>query len=182
MKKTTKLIAGLPLALILLASGFNSKGQEFKVDDNVLSIGFGLGSTHDLYYGSAWPALLATYERGFKEINDVGIISLGAIAAFQHQSWGDLDWNNFYLMARGGFHLTMLDIDKLDVYGGISLGLRFYSEPYYATATARETETHVSPDYGLFVGGRYYFTENVAVFSELLYDVSWLKLGVSFKF
>ncbi len=103
--------------------------------------------------------------------------------AFRHISIGDYyDWNEFYIGPRGAFHLTMLKVENLDVYGGVSFGLRFYSEPTYVGVNNYGRNTFTSAYGGLFVGGRYYFSKGFGVFSELSYDITFIKLGVVFKF
>jgi len=39
-----------------------------------------------------------------------------------------------------------------------------------------------STGFTLYAGGRYFFSENIAAFAELGYGVSYLTVGVAFKF
>lgn len=183
--KNTKFFTGaiLVFTLILLLNT-EVKGQE-EVGDNVFSAGIGLGTPYS-YTGTARPAFLVTFDHGFKEIGDIGMISIGGLLAYQSLSYNYIYWDDYranalYFGVRGLFHFTSLDIDKLDVYGGVSLGLRVHSERYNLVSDDYN-ETDIYPYAGLYAGGRYYLTDNFAVFSELLYDVTWLKLGVSLKF
>jgi hypothetical protein len=194
-----KLLSLFIVAIIALSSVTKMSAQEFDDKSMLISAGIGLGHSYTFYTGvHAWPTFFASFEKGLKEINNVGVISVGGILGFQHSYYDDYgidySWNNLYLGGRGAFHFTIIDVDKLDISAGASLGLRFYSEldPDYTytydnygyphvSYTTKKT-THTSVFYGVFASARYYLSDNIAVFSELGYDISWLKLGASFKF
>jgi len=179
------------LLSIMLVFGalITTNAQTFKNGDFNINAGLGLGYTYGIYSGStSWPAIVVSGEKGFKEIGDVGVISLGGIVAFKHISYSasSWSWNDFYVGGRGALHLTSIKMDKLDVYGGASLGLRFYTYPegvvtltypYYDI----QKKTHATVFFGIFGGAKYSLTEKIGIFGELGYDVSWIKLGVSFK-
>jgi hypothetical protein len=184
-------IKNLLIAALLFVSTAFANAQTFKNGDININAGIGLGYTYGLYSGaSSWPMLYVSGEKGFKEIDNVGVISLGALLAFKHisfsgtgtdQSWS---WNDFYVGARGALHLASIKVDKLDLYGGASLGLRFYSYPTYVfnlEGGTIENQTHTTVFFGLFAGGKYYLTDGIALFGELGWDVAWIKIGVTFK-
>lgn len=180
--KTKILLTFIGLTLIA-ATRLNA--QTFKNGDFDINAGIGLGYTYSLYSGvSSWPALVVSAEKGFKDLSDIGVISIGGSIGFKHISYSaaNWSWNDLYVGGRGALHLTNIKVDKLDLYGGASLGLRFYTYPdvvypYYTI----EKKTHTSVFFGIFGGGKYYLTDKIAVFGELGYDVAWLKLGVTFK-
>ncbi len=175
--------------LIVLSLLFNQsfvKAQTFEKGDVALNIGIGAGSAYGLATGaSVWPGVNASIEYGVYQLKKVGVFSIGGITSWQHAWSGytgyDVSWNEFYFGARSAFHLTLLEVDNLDVYGGLSIGIRSYSDPVFRN-NRWENDYNVVPFGGLFVGGRWYFTPNFGVFSELGYDVAWIKAGISFKF
>jgi hypothetical protein len=169
---------------IILFTAFSGKSQAFKKGDMVLNVGIGLGSTYGTYHSGISPSFTATFERGFWEIGDFGVIGIGALAGYQRSGYGyygnNYHWNDFYFGARGIFHFTVIPVEKLDVYAAIGTGLRIDSEPDWGYDYNPSTSFGV---YGGVVGGaRYYFTDKFAAFGELGYEISWLKLGVAFKF
>ncbi|OFY70563.1 MAG: hypothetical protein A2Y71_05745 [Bacteroidetes bacterium RBG_13_42_15] len=176
-----KLIA---LSVIVLFAAFAGSAQTFEKGDMVLNAGIGIGHTYG-HAGGISPSITVTAERGFWEIGDFGVISIGALLGYQYSRyhyWGyDNSWSNFYFGARGLFHFTIIPVEKLDVYAGIGAGLRIDTEPDWIYEN-RTTDLHFGPYGGVFAGARYYFSDNFAAFAELGYEVSWLKLGVAFKF
>jgi len=187
MKKLyIKLTPYILLLAFLNRPAVNTYSQTFDLEDKVLSAGIGFGYTYGFVSGaSSWPAIHLSFEKGFRELSDIGIVSLGGILGFQHASVSDLKWNDFIIGGRGTLHLTTLDIDNVDVYGGASLGLRIYSTPKWVAIGLLDWEwksdTSVGAFLGFFAGGRYYFTETIAAFAELGWDVAWFKLGISAK-
>jgi hypothetical protein len=175
-----KLIA---LSFIVLFVAFSGRSQSFEKGDIVLNAGFGIGHTYGTY-GGVSPSITVTGERGFWEIGDVGVIAIGALLGYQHSGYHyfgvDYSWSNFYFGARGLFHFTIIPVEKLDVYAGIGAGLRIDSEPDWGYNY--NPGASFGPYGGVFAGARYYFTDKFAAFAELGYEVSWLKLGVAFKF
>jgi len=180
IKSMKKLVA---LSVIILFAAFAGSAQTFEKGDMVLNAGFGVGHTYGVH-GGVSPSITVTGERGFWEIGDVGIISIGALLGFQHSSYHlvyDYSWNDFYFGARGLFHFTIIPVDKLDVYAGIGAGLRIDSEPDWVYEN-HPSDIHFGPYGGVFAGARYYFTDRFAAFAEVGYEISWLKVGVAFKF
>jgi hypothetical protein len=188
MKNSKTILIAFLIALSLLFNQSLVKAQTFEKGDAVLNIGIGAGSAYGLATGaSVWPGVNASLEYGVYQLKKVGVFSIGGITSWQHAWSGytgnDVTWNEFYFGARSAFHLSILEVDNLDVYGGITLGIRSHSEPVWDPHTNRDVNHYkVDPFGGLFVGGRWYFTPSFGVFSELGYDVSWLKAGISLKF
>jgi len=179
------------LSFVSLALFFNGlQAQTFKNGDFNINAGIGLGYTYSLYSGvSSWPAIVVSAEKGIKELPNLGVLSIGGTFGFKHISLSgtgsDWNWNDFYIGARGALHLSAITSDKLDVYGGASLGVRIYTYPDVVYNGGYdysiEKKAHTTAFFGIFGGAKYSFTEKFAVFGELGYDISWLKLGVSFK-
>jgi hypothetical protein len=87
---------------------------------------------------------------------------------------------------RASYHFGkhFLKIRTLDLYGGAALGLMTFRDGRYPPVP--RNKYYFGPDdgpyFGLYAGARYYFQPKFAVFTELGHKVSWLKVGVSFRF
>lgn len=180
----------------LLALSTSLCAQTFEKGTNVLSAGIGLGSALGNYHHSSQsPALSLQYERGFWEAGP-GVVSLGAYAgrktykySYKYYSDYTLDekWSYTVIGIRGAWHYTQLPVEKLDVYGGVMLAYNILKYSY--TDNGPDGGSYYNAgNYGsnagfsAYVGGRYYFLNNLAGFAEAGYGVSYLNFGLSLKF
>jgi hypothetical protein len=179
MKKTVAIF----LALFLLSQAAVN-AQTFQKGDMVANLGVGLGWYSYGYGASSLPAISLSLEKGIKDIENVGPLSIGGIVGFKHATYAtDYVWNDIILAARGAIHYDLFKVEKLDTYGGAALGVRLqsYSYPSYFGVNAGKTNyTHGL--FALYVGGRYYFSDTFAGFAELGYGLGYLTLGLSYKF
>lgn len=165
----------------------------FRKGYSAINLGLGLLSPNNGYdlFGSvkSVPALTLAYDRGVVEGIGPGTIGLGGLIGYKryHYNFPNTDdkatWTDLVLMGRGTYHYNFTTNPQLDTYGGISLGFR-----------ANFYKNEVSPDrdrydgdglhlaYGLFAGARYYLTERFGGFAEVGYDISYLKLGLTYQF
>lgn len=194
MKKKIILSAFL---FLLVATTFNTvKAQSFQKGTNVVSLGVGLGSSLLSYSGSSQtPAISAQYERGIWDIGGPGVISLGGYIGDKNYkysgkvlgySWSE-KWNYTIVGVRSAYHYTGIDNKKIDVYGGIMLSANIVSYKYtdnsgYNNGYANAGNYNSGAGFTGFVGGRYFFTNNIAAMAELGYGVSYLTIGASLKF
>jgi hypothetical protein len=191
MKKTIFMTIA---ALVLLAHAAHSQDSKaYKVGDNVISAGIGLGSSIGSFtYGTQTPGFSAQYERGLWEAGP-GVISLGGYVGIKSFSYDYADygenyqskWNYTIVGVRGAYHYTGFNVDKLDVYGGLMLSydaLSFTDNDASNGQSYGGTATGSSVGLTAFIGGRYYFAGNLAAFAELGYGVSYLNLGLAYKF
>ena len=189
MKRTLGNIV-LCFALIGVVPAASTYAQLFDKGDVVVSGGLGLGAT---YYslGSTSMVMPVLYVNGdycLREDLGPGNLGVGAIIAFSSykQEYAFYDYyykvNTFMLGARATYHFTDL-VDKLDLYGGITLGGEIVNSKWHGagyTGNLSDPSSGVLAEF--FGGARYYFTDNIAVNGELGYGISWLKLAISFKF
>ena len=173
----------LSTLIVIALLGMTSQSvfaQQFEKGDKLVNVGIGLGS----YYGGG-VAVGAAFEYGITDF-----ISVGAQADFY--TWG-YNFGGGYkyrytflpIAARGSYHFGkhFLEVDKLDLYGGVALG-------YYISSFKDDSGySGVYNDgyggkglFGVFGGGRYYFKPNIAGFAEVGYNVTPLKVGITFKF
>ena len=175
-------------AAAFLTAPLTAQESMFVKGDKVFSIGFGLGTSlySGSYYKMTFPPLAGSIEFGVKDgIFEKGTLGVGAVAGYtgykyEYSGWG-WKYSDFIIGGRGYLHYPL--VKKLDTYTGITLG--------YDISTATEFGTNSGYDYdsssggfiwAWFVGGRYYLKDNFALQAELGYGVTYLTLGVAFKF
>lgn len=179
------------VTLFALFLSFNIFAQTelFEQGDMVINAGAGFGWYSYGVGVTSIPAISISADKAFKEI-DFGTLGLGGIIGYKRASvidyypGYDWSWTDFVIAARGSLHVDLLEVDKLDTYGGIALGVRAetykyvtYIYPNYVDAK----ESTIHPLFALYIGGRYYFTDNFAAFGELGYGLGYLTLGLSYK-
>ncbi|WP_439490583.1 hypothetical protein [Algoriphagus sp.] len=176
----------LVVFLLVIAVPFVSFGQEFQQGSKVVSVGLGLGSAvgSGFSYSSQVPAISAQYEQGIWDVGGPGVISLGGYIGYKgyrynYGSGYQSKWNYTLLGVRSAYHFNGHDVDKLDIYGGLMLG--YYIVNYSDNSGSSINNYGNNLGLSLYVGGRYYFSDNIGGFAELGYGVSYLNLGVAFK-
>jgi len=180
MKKSMRIFA-LSLMLFMFLPLTTTQAQLFDKGDKVLSFGIGLGATYDYHWSAHYsptsPVFWVTGDYCLREDLGPGNLGVGAVIAFgtyKHVIDDEVSrYGRFMIGARGTYHFTDL-VDKLDLYGGISLGAKF-GNTYYNP----DPWDYIMEE--VFAGARYYFTDNFSAMSELGYGISWIKLGVSLK-
>jgi len=160
----------------------------FSKGDNNLNLGIGIGSVlGGTGYSTTTPPLSVSYERGIVDnlFDDKSTLGIGAYLGYSanKSNYGGYGFKYSYTIigARGALHYQL--VDKLDTYGGLMLGYNVVSNSTYGNwgnTVASASGSVLS--WSLFIGGRYYFTDNIGAFAELGYGIAVLQLGVSFKF
>lgn len=173
--------------MLVLVFALTTKAQNntFTEGDKVLNLGLGIGST--LYtgnaYGSTVPPLSASIEFNvvdelFDESSSIGVGGYLGYAGYDYRLSGtDYGFNNIILGGRGALHYQF--IDNLDTYAGLLLGYRVVNWNSQDTFGSAASGGFIS---AFYVGGRYYFNENIAGMVELGYGIAYLNLGVAFRF
>jgi len=192
MKKTPKMILlSLLLALMLPFFSLNAQTSTFKQGDLVFNAGLGIGNAHGSYWHpyskTTLPTIFITGDYCLREDLGPGNLGVGGIIAYSAYKDDFADYGHKYsnisIGVRGTYHFTEL-VPKMDLYGGISLGAYIVNEKGYG-------DYAIYNDYNangssalveIFAGARYYFADNIGVMSELGYGLTWLKLGIAFKF
>lgn len=173
MKKTI-----LYLCVVLFAS-FTCNAQEFNVGTNVISGGIGLGGNFGSYSTSTQaPGFSINYERGVWDVGP-GVVSLGGYVGtktYKYKYSNNVDkWSYTIVGVKGAYHYNGFEVENLDVYGGVLLSYNILSYSGLGSYGSRAGFTG-------FLGGRWYFTDSIAVFAEAGYGVAYLTLGISFRF
>ena len=184
MKKILLLIT---VICLMIAGSTSAQESSFNQNDNVVSLGIGLGGTfyHGWYSGysgiSRLPTFTLAYERCIigELFNEQSAIGIGGIGGFNYSSYSNT-WTstNILVGLRPTFHYAF--IDNLDTYAGGMLGYNIHS-----TKWKDGTTTHIGSSgfaYGVFAGARYYFAGSLAVYAEFGYGYTFLNAGISLKF
>jgi hypothetical protein len=183
------------IALISFGISFAANSQTIKVGTLIGDLGFGFGWPISYYNQinspSAIPVISLSAEQGVYEVPDLGVLTVGGIIGYKSASEsydliglpGKETWNDFLIAVKGNFHLTVFHINNIDPYAGIALGgrIELANTPVglYGGSNANTTNGYVLV--AVYLGCRYYFTNNLAVFGELGYGLGDLTLGVSYK-
>ena len=186
-----KLIIGCSL-FCFIAVQASAQTQTFAKGDNVIGIGVGIGG--NLYTGYGWasgfkrtPPITVSYENCILGSlwDDRSSLGIGGMLGYASAKYGHATWGwkstDIIIGVRGSLHYAL--VDKLDTYVAAFMGYDFrtwkwndgsYSGSYNAGASGFTSFWNV--------GARYYFTDQVAVFSELGYGFAILNFGLSLKF
>lgn len=172
------------LVVMTVAAFTHAQGQQFQLGSNAVNVGVGFGTALS-GLGTGRPAISASYEHGLWEAGP-GVIGLGAYAGltgYTYKTEGYTQkWNYTVIGVRGAYHYHgFTSVPQLDPYGGVMLGYNIVS--YSATGDYTGPNTYGSGlGFSLFLGSRWFFSDNLAAFAELGYGVSVLNAGIAFKF
>jgi hypothetical protein len=170
-----------------------AQNNNFAKGDKVLNLGIGLGSTlyTGSYYSSKVPPVSVSLEFGFiDDFLDVQDLSLGLGGYFGYTSsryestwlggsWG-WDVSSIIIGPRGTLHYPF--VDNLDTYTGLMLGYNVVTWKEFGSIPTGFGSSSSGIWWSYYIGGRYYFTDNVAAMLELGYGISYINLGVALKF
>jgi hypothetical protein len=184
--------------LLLLFSVFffslsaKSPGKTFEVDDIFINAGIALIPTW--YYGHEFsttlPPIFISADYGFKDDIGPGTLGFGAILGYAsyketqilpavNETYG-WKYTAIICAAKGSYHYEF--IENFDIYAGIGLGLRYIADSYFGDPEFNdEPDSGIFPVFSIFVGERYFVTDNIAILTELGYGIAWFSIGLSMK-
>lgn len=175
------------LTILALIASIQCFAQSFRQGSTRVHAGIGVGSPY-AYSGSKMdvPPIHASFEIGIKEKIGVGGLIGYTSSSIEEALFGSsYSWEFSYLIvgARGAYHF--LTDEKMDLYGGVMLGYNIAGAKFESNDAAMNSlvsEPSVGGvTYGFFAGGRYNVKDDLAVFAELGYSISWLSAGVCFN-
>ncbi|HKC66882.1 MAG TPA: hypothetical protein VKG26_01535 [Bacteroidia bacterium] len=194
-----KIIVFVAIVLTSLVTKINAQEKCFNEGTSALNIGVGFGNT--VTYDGGWygygygyapsvsvsPAFTASYEYGIKHVG-IGIIGAGLEFGFQTSRdnyiyAGDVyndRWTTLGFCPRATYHFDILNKGKFDIYPIVQMNI--YSSMYTNNQPLRGNSSSVFVHPSILAAVRYYFTPNFGVYSELGYDISIIKAGISLKF
>ncbi len=164
----------------------NAQTSSLKKGDKVLNLGLGFGGYAPSGYQVATPSASATFEVGIKDNGpNKGSFGIGGYLGYASYSEnsnyvGNNYWsvNKIMIGARGAFHYPL--IDKLDTYGGMTLGIVARTWKWNGIVNRTDHPTRKPFGGDLFLGGRYYFSDKFAAMGEFALG-AYLTLGISLK-
>lgn len=170
------------LLLVLLVTGVGS-AQMIKEGQMNINAGIGIGMA-GIYGDMKMPAISASLDYGINDKMSIG--GLVGYSSSEQKVYGDYGWKYSYLVigARGAYHFELGK--NFDPYVGVILGYNVVSASTIGTAQNSYWGTTYSASasymmFGGFLGGRYYVSDNFAIFGEVGYGLGLLTAGVSIK-
>ncbi|MDR3266919.1 MAG: hypothetical protein LBT24_05040 [Tannerella sp.] len=162
------------LSVLLVSVSMVSAQDLFKKGTNLLNAGIGIGS--------GIPVELS-FEHCIKDgliKGENGAIGIGAYGGWYHESLSYWSYNHYVLGVRGTFHYQF--VEKLDTYAGLMGGYNIATAKWTGDGESIGTSSGSAIGYSFFVGARYWFKPNLAVYAEAGYGIAYLSAGVAFKF
>lgn len=171
------------LILTIVFTASFAYAQSFQKGTNVLNAGIGFGSNLG-GLGTGRPAISASFEHGQWEMSGPGVISIGGYignTGYTYKSAGYTQkWNYTVVGARSAYHYNgFKNAEDLDVYGGLMLSYNIMN--YKADNYSGPNNYGGGIGISAYVGGRWFFSENLGVYAELGYGISTLNAGISYK-
>lgn len=167
-------------AFVLTTSAFAQK-YGYSQGDKLLNVGIGLNS----YYNGGIP-FGASLEFGVTETISVGVNVDYLSYTYNYGALGSSKFTALYFGGRGSYHfneLFNLNNDKVDLYGGATLGYRSFSWKDSFSSTSLGDSYGSGVYLGIFVGGKYYFSNSVGGFAELgAIGSTNVRIGLAIKF
>lgn len=178
------------VAMLTLLSTASFAKSAYDPNAKIAQFGIGLGGLGGFYGSSNLPVLSAGADFGIDRMFSAGGRIGYTSSSFESPYFIGVTrslyrWKYTYITiaGRGSYHYP-IENNKLDLYGGLDLGYNIVSAKYEGDVTGRTFASSASGSYmffGVHVGGRYYFSETFAVFSELGYGFGILNVGISMK-
>ena len=180
----------------------------FNANTSVLQIGIGGGRSsgylNNALYSSRFrtPVIVVNYETALNKDLGPGLLSVGVQGFFRSTSYRYTSnifnatyrersrWSDYGIAARVLFHLTEVEMDELDIYGGVVGGPVFSRHTYFESFDGDPSYTKESSSFslngwsaGFLVGARYYLSSSLGVYGELQYAwrLPYLSAGVAVK-
>lgn len=192
--KSRKTSLALIFSALLTFSFTTSNAQIFEVGAKDLNFQLGFGSNWYYSYSSytsSMPLISVGFDYGLKDDLGPGVLGIGGLVGYKSfkydYNWGfgtgEWKYSVITIAPRGTYHYQFTD--KLDTYGGLLLGFDFESFKWTGddiTGIGNESDTDLTVYVSLFVGGKYYVTEKLAVMSEIyIVRPASFNLGVSLR-
>lgn len=200
MKKPKSNLLIISLIILSLFTGKNNLVNAQIFDKGTIAVNAGIGviSTISYYAGasvSRTPVFAFSGEYGIMKLGP-GVIGGGIAFGFQTASYTQdyfsyfykYKWSTTMFGLRATYHPDFLKGKKYELYGIVQLSINHYgysfttNDPFLNTYSYGDHSLSTSFHPYLMVGAKYYFTKNFGVYSELGYDISLIKIGITLKF
>lgn len=170
------------LLALFMTAGTLSAQDVFRKNDVAMNMGVGYNNTLTMNFNTIVPPISVSVEYGIVDNpfnEEYGSIGVGGYLGYTSYGYKNNSRTASYtiLGARGSYHFQFFP--KLDTYGGLLLGLAFRSGDLFENDV---NTNNARLAYGIFIGGRYMFHENIGAFAEVGWGVSAINLGLALKF
>jgi hypothetical protein len=186
-----KLFTFILFGSLFFYAGKASSQASYDKGNILINGGIGVG----YYYSRGGIPIILSGEYAVTDAITVGPY-LGYTSRAYTNSYLGYKWKYRYTFidfgVRGAYHFAKhlnLNTDKLDLYGGVTLGYLSARYKVVEAPTAFGTTYYsYSNPYGsifragLFIGARYYFADQIAAYTELGYGIAPWTLGLTVKF
>ena len=176
--------------LVVLAVYFSalslSAQPDFGAGDKLVGFSIGLGGYYgDNIYSSVnrLPLIALYYEQCFigELFDENSSLGFGGMVGYTQAKWKN-NWKTSTTIIgfRAALHYSF--VDNLDCYAGLMIGYNIYKHTFYNnfSGVGPDKNNEIIP--AGFIGARYYFKRDLAVFAELGYGASNLNIGLAKKF
>lgn len=170
--------------LVAFASfGVAQAQQIFSEGTTAINAGVGVGSSIS---NVTFPPLSVSLDYSLKDnlINgNNGAISIGGLVGYVgsgfHLYNSRYSASHAILGVRGAFHYQF--VPRLDTYAGAMLSYNIVSGRWTNTPVPEVKTTASGLDFGIYLGARYFISEQWGAFAELGYGIAFLNLGVTYR-
>ncbi len=192
-----KLLLLLVTVFVMHSQAMQAQDRAFEIKNSLLSFGVGFGWSYPFYNDpSVWPSFSINYEKGLFYVKKVGYFGIGGFAAYHHANYNYpksdryIRWQNVVGTVRFTFHPNFLMTQNFEMYAGVMGGARYeffkdtqydaFSNPALANPYDRYGGFNVL--FAGFIGMRFYTGERLGFFAEGGYGLSFLNIGITWKF
>lgn len=180
--------------LALCATAWSVRAQEstFNEGDIVINAGVGFGSTiySGRFYTIQVPPISVSGEYALIEdfIEEGITLGVGGFIGYSRSRFragprgpNEYGWRYNYTIigVRGALHYPL--IDDLDTYAGAMLSINSLSSAAFGNVPPELSPASSGIGLSLFVGGRYWFKENIAAMGEFGWGVTFANIGIAIK-
>lgn len=186
MKKI--IVISLFISFFAQAEPFGKKfGSKITFDKGTVIVNGAVGLFSPYYLtGSSMtiPPIILGAEYGITPKIGIGVSVGFTGSTYKFSDIYRLEYTYIVPQVRGAYHF--INRDKLDIYAGLSVGYSIVNYQYVVLASSTITDPNVGRSLGgfapgIFIGGRYYLTNQLAIFAEAGYNISFISLGVTFR-
>jgi hypothetical protein len=200
MKRSKMKLSVIGLIMLFLLAGKDATMNAQIFDKGTIAVNAGIGVISTIRYFpgvsvSRTPVFAFSGEYGIMKLGP-GVIGGGIAFGFQTASYTQDYYSYFYKYKwsttmfglRATYHPDFLRGEKYELYGIVQLSINHYgytfttNDPFLNSYIYGDHSLNTSFHPYLMVGAKYYFTKNFGVYSELGYDISLIKIGLTLKF
>ncbi|MEO7521383.1 MAG: outer membrane beta-barrel protein [Gemmatimonas sp.] len=178
MTNRVRTLAVAAAMLLPTVSFAQDSARPFGQGSRLLSLGIMTGGDYDGFGGGA------SFEVGVINFTPALSLGVGGMIGYLRESEGRFSVSAMPIMAIGNVHLALPAQPKLDLYGGLSIGVvRVSSDGCDALPGIPCDDSRSDSGLGLQIGARYAMTPRASLMGQLGFsDIPLLYAGVSFKF